>query len=242
MIRPLPGLILVLAQAAAPAGAPAAEPPPLVAPATIRIGLSSTDARVLVLGATDGLRVLDAANRRPVWRERFEGDVRVVRIGGAEPRLVYSVQVGSFADEARARELARTLGPRVGTEARVHFDPDRHVWRVRLGAFPERGAAAPLIEELAEAGQPQAWVAATPRCVSSIGTSRSTVSARDGCSSCPPATGWSRSMDAAIAARWRCSSIASGGCGRSTSCPSRSICVAWCRRRWGRRYTTRSRP
>jgi len=82
---------------------------------------------------------------------------------GGSSRVLYSVQVGAFSEETKARALRAALAPRYGdvyiTPVPARSDP---VYRVRLGPYVERGDAERYAFELASLGYP-AFVTEEPR-------------------------------------------------------------------------------
>ncbi len=133
--------------------------PPSVAQPVMRIGLSTRDDRVILLEAAGGLRLVHRDTGAAPWRDRYQGATRVVLLGAGEVRNVYRVQVGTFAQEDVARELAQTLGSDLQDQAQVHHDSQRRLYRVRVGEFTQRTAAAAMAARLAGMGYKDAWVA-----------------------------------------------------------------------------------
>lgn len=128
----------------------------------IRIGMAHQHA--VIVSASGAFRLIDIDRGTPLWKERFEGNLRVVADGGPTEGVpsVYRVQVGAFADESGARaELAR-LSKLTGTDGVVHFDPDRAQWRVRLGSARERLELGPLMDSLRAEGLQGLWIAEEP--------------------------------------------------------------------------------
>lgn len=84
------------------------------------------------------------------------------RPGGAS-RVVYSVQVGAFSEEDKARELKDELARRYDGVyiSSVQARPDR-MFRVRVGPYVDRGDAERRSRELAALGLP-AMIAEEPR-------------------------------------------------------------------------------
>ncbi len=150
--------LVAAAALAAPARGEAFRPPS-IAPPVMRIGLTTQEGRVVTLAAAGGLRLVEKDSGDPPWRRTFEGDVRVVLLGAGDARTLYRVQVGSLADEAAARALARRLEGDLGVPVRVHHDAQRRLYRVRAGEFAERLAAADLSRRLVDLGYADAWIA-----------------------------------------------------------------------------------
>jgi stage II sporulation protein D len=132
---------------------------PTVESPVMRIGLTAAEGRVVTLSARGGLRLVDAETGEAPWQDIYQGEVRVVLLGSGGGRTVYRVQVGSFADEKSARELAERLERETGQPARVHHDPQRRLYRVRVGEFGERLQARELNRTLGGLGFPDAWIA-----------------------------------------------------------------------------------
>lgn len=155
----IPILLLISLASLLPGQAPAGMfTAPPVAPPVMRIGLSTSDNRVVLLESAGGLRLVNRDTGESPWRDRYRGTTRVVLLGAGEVRTVYRVQVGSFAQEDVARELAQTLGADLQDQARVHHDSQRRLYRVRVGEFTGRTAAAAMAARLSGMGYEDAWV------------------------------------------------------------------------------------
>jgi len=154
--RLLPAVGLFLLAAGHPM---AAFSPPAVAPPAMRIGLGSGEARLVVLEAAGGLRLVDAAGGEAPWKEKYTGPTRVVLLGAGQVRTIYRVQVGTFSSEDVADTLAERLRGELNEPANVHHDSQRRLYRVRVGKRDERTAAAALASRLVDMGYADAWVA-----------------------------------------------------------------------------------
>jgi len=153
--------LLLLCMAAAPAATVAGQKftPPSITRPVMRIGLATKDNRVVRLEADGGLRLIDRDTGAAPWQDSYRGPTRVVLLGAGEVRTIYRVQVGSFAQEDVAMELAATLGADLQDQAVVHHDSQRRLYRVRVGEFAQRTAAAAMASRLAGMGYKDAWVA-----------------------------------------------------------------------------------
>ncbi|MFQ5767103.1 MAG: SPOR domain-containing protein, partial [Acidobacteriota bacterium] len=125
-----------------------AGPIPEVRPPVMRIGLSTGEGRVVILSCRSGMHLVALSDGRPVWKDRYEGEVRVVLLGGGGMQTIYRVQVGSFSHEDGAKDLAQRLERELKVPASVHHDLQRRVFRVRMGEFRERTEAAGLTTRL----------------------------------------------------------------------------------------------
>ncbi|HEX5043265.1 MAG TPA: SpoIID/LytB domain-containing protein, partial [Candidatus Polarisedimenticolaceae bacterium] len=128
----------------------------------VRIGLDLGPK--VTVGSSRPFRIVDPVTGEPVWRPTHDEPITAVSEAGraGEVASVFRVQVGSFDTEEAARaEVARlqTLLPEV---ARVAFDPDRGVWRVRLGAGTTRDALADLTDRLRGLGVDGSWIVEEP--------------------------------------------------------------------------------
>ena len=77
----------------------------------------------------------------------------IARPTGNYTRVLYSVQIGAFSEEARARAVRADLAPRYGDVyiSAVQTRPSL-VYRVRIGPYSERKAAERRATELASLG------------------------------------------------------------------------------------------
>jgi len=128
----------------------------------VRIGLD-TGPKVTV-GSSRPFRILDPVTGQAVWRPTHDEAVTAVSEAGrgGEVASVFRVQVGSFDSEDAAKAEAARLGGLVPEVARVAFDPDRGVWRVRLGAGGSRDDLSDLTDRLRTLGVEGAWIVEEP--------------------------------------------------------------------------------
>ncbi len=125
----------------------------------IRIGLTGDDEKLRV-GADAPFRLLDGRTGRELWPDRAPGPVMIVPEGGraaAGPR-VYRVQVGAFRDEAAARTRAEALSAALAAPADIAKDPDRGVFRVRLGRAAKPEDLGDLLARVRASGVPDAFL------------------------------------------------------------------------------------
>ena len=133
----------------------------------VRVGLT-TDAIKVRVSADGGIVVLDPVKRQPIWKQKFGAGIYLVSelSGGAEPGLIYRVQVASFADkdqaEAKKSEIEALLP---GEKVVLVWHPDRRSWRVRVGEFQAREDAAALMQRLNEEGFTELWISDEGRAV-----------------------------------------------------------------------------
>ena len=109
----------------------------------VRIGLTTDAVRVRIT-ADGGIVVRDPVKKTPIWKRSFTpGLTLVAEVQGKGPLVVYRVQVGSYASEDAAGQKKSALETLLPQEkVVVVYNPDRHGWRVRVGArFPDRVAA-----------------------------------------------------------------------------------------------------
>ena len=129
----------------------------------VRIGLD-IGSKVTVDGSRP-FRIVDPVTGEALWRPRHDEAITVVSEGGrsGEVARVFRVQVGSFESEAAAQAEAARLGGLIQEQlVRVAFDPDRAVWRVRLGAAGTREDLAELGDRLRELGVEESWIVEEP--------------------------------------------------------------------------------
>ena len=138
----------------------------------VRIGLD-TGSKVTV-SSSRPFRILDPGTGEAVWRPTHAEPVTAVSEAGraGEVASVFRVQVGSFETEEAARAEVARLAAVVPEIARVAFDPDRSVWRVRLGAAGARDELSDLTERLRAAGVEESWIVEEPAEERSGGTLR----------------------------------------------------------------------
>ncbi len=146
-----------------------------VAPAPrIRVGLRSNDGPIKV-GSSGGPFFIYAMGRPdPLWPERSSGAVMIVPEGGAPQASppVRRVQIGSFRSKDNAETLARDLEAEYHAPASAAWDPDRNVWRVRIGEAETAELLTTLLASLRQGGYPDAWLVSEPRQKQTGGTLR----------------------------------------------------------------------
>ncbi len=128
----------------------------------VRIGLE--DAPRIRLRSSTALYLMDPATGRPVAEEAFRGELVVLVLGGPPEPLapVFRVQVGAYHDEERARAEAARLRAVLSLPVALHRDPDRGVWRLRLGAARNRDGLGEVLERLRRSGLGDAWIVEEP--------------------------------------------------------------------------------
>ena len=109
-------------------------------------------------------RVVDPGSGDAVWRPEFEGQIQVVSEGGPRGGVpsIYRIQVGAFRERSAAEAESSRLSEMTGAPGKVHHDPDRGNWRVRLGEGQDRLALGELMRQLREAGLQGLWIAEEP--------------------------------------------------------------------------------
>jgi stage II sporulation protein D len=137
--------------------AAAGEPDPL-----IRVGFDD-GARVRI-EAAGGIRILDPATGRDVWRARYDGEIVLLPEGAPAngPGTVFRIQVGAYGSEEAARTERDRLAGEFGVPAVVRYVPDRGSWRVRIGEASDRDGLAGLLERLRASGRSGLWIAEEP--------------------------------------------------------------------------------
>jgi len=128
----------------------------------MRIGLEP--AHAVELSSDKSFRLVDPKTGQAVWKPRFEETVRVVADGGprGDVRSVFRIQVGAYGNEATAERERERLESEMGVPAVLRHDPDRGMWRVRLGQETDRVALTPLMERLRKDGVTDLWIAEEP--------------------------------------------------------------------------------
>ena len=127
----------------------------------MRIGLAA--GHRVELEARGGFRLIDP-HTGATWRSGLTGVHQLVASGGPRgdvPRR-YRVQVGAYADEAAARQQLEAMRERFGVDGVLHLDPDRGMWRLRLGEARRRGDLNELLGRLRAAGIERPWIADEP--------------------------------------------------------------------------------
>ncbi len=112
----------------------------------LRVGLKS-DLPEFLYGPPGQRWILASAGRAEIVR----GPLRFRTERGASGGFL--VQAGAFSQEAPARERVQRLSARFGVAGTAAFSADRGVYRVLLGAFPDRASAEALAEKLKAAGE-----------------------------------------------------------------------------------------
>ena len=128
----------------------------------LRIGLEA--GRRILLTSSSSLRIVDPADGQTVWKPAFKGEVAIVTEGGPTEDVgsVFRVQVGAFGTQAAAEAERSRLEQRFGRPGVLRHDPDRGLWRVRLGEADDRWQLQPLMDRLRQAGIEQLWIAEEP--------------------------------------------------------------------------------
>jgi peptidoglycan hydrolase-like amidase len=155
-----PATIVVIGPEAAPAPAPAAPPappapapPPPRIPEVVRIGLR-TDLESVTLPCCTGSPALELA--ASTWA--LSGPVTVRPAASASPPPVWRLQVAALREEEEAGGLARRVAELAGAPADARFDAGSGLFRVRVGAWPEREAAEAEGRRLQSRGLDAFWV------------------------------------------------------------------------------------
>jgi len=134
-----------------------------VARPSIRIGLTGGDRAMIEVGAQGGgargFRILDGDSGVQIGADRRDG-LRVVRAGGEAGRrqAFYQIQAGAFRDRDKALETSLRLEREFELPARIVWQPDRLVWRVRLGEEEDRQSLSEALLGVRAFGYPDAWI------------------------------------------------------------------------------------
>jgi stage II sporulation protein D len=151
----------VPAPAAAPTPIPVAPveviaplPPPDPALATIRVGLA-TDLAHVVVPCCDGEVTADLGGGVAL---AAMAPVRVEPQSGAVGTSVFRLQVAALKDEQQARGLATRVGGLAAAPADARFDPGTDLYRVRVGRWGSREEAEREGRRLAQRGVAGFWV------------------------------------------------------------------------------------
>jgi len=128
----------------------------------IRIGLAPVHR--VEIGSDGTFRVLDPATGKPLFKPVFSGTLHVVAEGGptGEVPSVYRVQVAAFSSEQAAEAELKRLVAETGIQGVIRRDPDRGVFRVRMGTGRTRLSLNTLLERLRRAGMSGLWVTEEP--------------------------------------------------------------------------------
>ena len=126
----------------------------------MRVGLD--DAHSLELTSSAPFKLIDE-NGNKIWPGQAR-QLRVVAEGGPQEGAgkVYSIQVGAYSDEDSARQSAADYKQKFGSVAVVRHDPDRNIYRVRLGRETDRTSLNALLARLRASGLTDVWVAEDP--------------------------------------------------------------------------------
>jgi len=127
------------------------EPVMIPAPAVVRVGLA-TDLASVTLPCCDG----EITARLGGEAVAVLSPLRIEPAAGAAG--AYRLQVAALKDEGQAQELATVLTERFGGPADARFDAATDLYRVRFGAFQQRGEADGARDRLRAAGYEAAWV------------------------------------------------------------------------------------
>jgi stage II sporulation protein D len=128
----------------------------------VRIAVASGTS--IRLGSTGPFRIVDPSRGVDAWRPSYRGEVAVV-VEGAPPEAipdVWRVQTGSYASEEAARAELDRLRSAFGAPGVVRRDPDRGVWRVRIGESPDRAGLAGLLAAARDSGIGGAFLVSEP--------------------------------------------------------------------------------
>lgn len=145
---PTPAPVVVLPPLAAGA------PPPNPALTTIRVGLA-TDLAQVVVPCCDGevtARLGDGVTLAAM------APVRVEPSPAAVAASVFRLQVAALKDEQQARGLAARVAALAGAPADARFDPATDLYRVRVGRYASREEAEREGRRLAQRGVAGFWV------------------------------------------------------------------------------------
>ncbi len=144
-------------QAAAPvpdrASARPPAPLPGAFPGLVRIGLAS-DLESVTLPCCEGELSVDVGGTRLDVASPLRIRPAATSTGGA----YFRVQIAALKDEEQAKELARRLGKLSGEPADARFDAQAGIYRVRLGRYAERAAAAEAGRRLVRFGVDSSWI------------------------------------------------------------------------------------
>ena len=127
--------------------------------AILRIGL--VPAHEVTVRSSRAYRVVNPLTGEALWKEAFDGELRVVAHGGPADGVdpVYRIQVGAFKTAEAADAERLRLERLVGSTGVVRADPDRGNWRVRIGRADDRLSLGPLMDRLRQEGVQGLWIA-----------------------------------------------------------------------------------
>jgi len=124
----------------------------------VRIGLSA-ERTSLTLSSSGDYFIVDPGTGRNLWASRHSAPVHVVlQLRGGEPTSRFRVQVASLSSEAPAEALRERVERETGEAAIVSHDPDRGVYRIRVGAASSRDGISPVEEKLRAMGFAETWI------------------------------------------------------------------------------------
>jgi len=128
----------------------------------MRIGLAP--AHGVAVRGSGKYRIVNPATGETLWKEKLDGEIKVVAQGGPKDgvRSVYRVQVGAFKTAESAEAERQRLEALVGTKGVVRHDPDRGNWRVRIGQGDNRLSLGPVMDRLRQEGIQGLWIAEEP--------------------------------------------------------------------------------
>ena len=122
-------------------------------PGLVRIGLAS-DLDSVTLPCCEGELSVDVGGTRLDVASPLRIRPAATSTGGA----YFRVQIAALKDEEQAKELARRLGKLSGEPADARFDAQAGIYRVRLGRYAERAAAAEAGRRLVRFGVDSSWI------------------------------------------------------------------------------------
>jgi peptidoglycan hydrolase-like amidase len=157
---PLPASIVVVEPPAAgppppseaPPPAPEPPPPPRI-PDAVRIGLRS-DLETITLPCCAGSPALELATSTLA----LTGPVTLRPAAASSPPPIWRLQVAALREEEEAGGLARRVAELAGAPADARFDAGSGLFRVRVGAWPDREAAEVEGRRLQSRGLDAFWV------------------------------------------------------------------------------------
>ncbi|GMU66852.1 MAG: hypothetical protein AMXMBFR36_31260 [Acidobacteriota bacterium] len=142
------------AAAPTPAPTPAPEPPPPPrVPEVVRIGLR-TDLESVTLSCCTGSPALELGTTTLA----LSGPVTVRPAAASSPPPVWRLQVAALREEEEAGGLARRVAELAGAPADARFDAGSGLFRVRVGAWPDRESAEAEGRRLQSRGLDAFWV------------------------------------------------------------------------------------
>lgn len=140
------------AQPAPPVPEPAPPAPPRI-PEVVRIGLR-TDLESVTLPCCTGSPALELAKSTLA----LSGPVTVRPAAASAPPPIWRLQVAALREEEEAGGLARRVAELAGAPADARFDAGSGLFRVRVGAWPDRESADAEGRRLQSRGLDAFWV------------------------------------------------------------------------------------